>query len=357
MASITFDERRAAYRIFWFEGLRRRSRVVCKLPPGSKRPKKDPPEVLRAKLEAEQEEVATRRDRPADPGRTVGQFLDAYRAWYAGRRAARSLEEFDRARELLGRKAEAARLAEFGRAEAVGHLDRLSASGLAPATVRQRVSLLGGAWTWAIRRGEVASNPWRDLQLPEKEEPGRPSWTPEEFARVLDAARPWLRGVLTIGAHAGLRVGELMAMAWPWVDFADGKLGSVRVPAKASKGGRARRVPLHPTLHDWLAARSRHDDGGPILRGQSGNPIGTRHQVNHAIRSACRRAGLPEVASHAMRRSFGRWAVLGLGPWKGRPVPVYVVSQWLGHRDIKTTMVYLALDESAADDWMAGDGG
>lgn len=359
MATLGYDPRRGSYRVWWHEGTARRSRVVARLPKGTPRPRKDPPEALRALAEAEERELATRADRPADPGRTVGRFLDSYRAHYAGvaRRAARSVEEFDRARSLLGAAAEAVPLAGFGRAHAVAHLDRLTAAGLSPRTIRQRVALLSGAWRRAVRRGEVAANPWRDLDLPDLPEPDRPSWTPEEFARLAAAARPWLRDVLAAGVHTGLRVGELIAMPWAWVEWADGgRLGSIRIPPEAAKSGRSRRVPLHPAAHDLLALRFARDgdDGGPVFRGQAGRPIGTRHQVNHAIRASCRRAGLPEVASHAMRRSFGRWAVLGLGPWRGRPVPVYVVSQVLGHADLRTTTSYLALDDVAADDWLAG---
>lgn len=356
MATAPYDQRRGTYRVFWFEGLKRRSRIVARLPKGTPEPKRRPPEVLRALAEAEEREIASRRDRPGDPERTVGQFLDAYRAYYAEAKAGSSLEEFDRAREMLGAKVERMPLSAFGRKDAVAHLDAIAGADLAPRTVRLRIALISGAWQRGKKRDEVKTNPWRDLDLPGLEEPDRPSWTPAEFAAVFGAARPWLRDVLTIGVHSGLRVGELIALRWGWVDWSDGRFGSIRVPAPSAKSGRSRRIPLHEVAHDTLAARFARDgdDGGPILHGQTGLPINTRHQVNRAIGTACRRAGLAEVTSHAMRRSFGRWAVLGLGPWKGRPIPIYVVSQILGHADIKTTLIYLALDDTSADDWIAG---
>jgi integrase len=283
-------------------------------------------------------------------------MLDAYRAWYEVNRAARSLVEFDRARGLLGPAVEKMPLAEFGRGQAVDYLDRLNAAGLAPATVGMRVALVSGAWRWAARRGEVASSPWRDLPLPGKEEPERPSWTPAEFARLAGAAPPWLRDVLTVGVLSGLRVGELIALPWSWVERAGGKAVAIRVPAEASKSGRNRRVPAHPALTAWLDARLARDgdDGGPILRGRAGRPITTTGRVNKAIASACDKAGLPRASSHAMRRSFGRWIVQGLGPWEGRPGTVYYVSEAYGHADIRVTQDYLDLDASSADDWMSG---
>ena len=210
-----------------------------------------------------------------------------------------------------------------------------------------------------MRREELRSNPWLNLDLPEKVEPDRPSWTPEEFDRLVAVCRPWLRTLLTVGVHTGLRIGELIALRWSWVQWGQGqreRYGSIRVPAEAAKSGRSRRIPLHETIHDLLMQRFLRDgdDGGPILRGQSGRPIRNSKHVALCLNLACKRAGLPEVGTHTMRRTFGRWAVLGVGPWKGRPVPMFVVSRWMGHADMSQTAIYLDLEEVASDDWMSG---
>ena len=76
-------------------------------------------------------------------------------------------------------------------------------------------------------------------------------------------------------------------------------------------------------------------------------------EVGKAVRLACERAGLPrpDAPCHALRRTFGRWAVLG--HLTGRPVPLYVVSRWMGHHSVEMTERYLDLSRESSQEWMA----
>lgn len=359
MASAGYDVSRGVFRVYYHDGLRRRSQVVARLPKGSPRPRRDPPEVTRALAHYGQIELTTRRDRPDDPGRTVGDFLAAYQAWYATERDAGSAKELERACRRLLAWAGKVRLAEFGRSDAVAHLDRLrNDPKLAASTIHKQIGLISGAWSRGQRREELRNNPWKNLDLPEKSEPDRPSWTPSEFERLQAVCRPWLRLLVTVGVYSGLRIGELIELRWSWVEWESGeKYGAIRVPAAQSKSGRSRRVPMCAPLHDLLFERLATEKGekGPILRGQSDRPIRNAKHVGICLGLACERAGLPRVGTHACRRTFGRWATLGRGPWQGKPIPIYAVSKALGHSDLKTTQLYLALDDESADDWFAGD--
>jgi len=126
------------------------------------------------------------------------------------------------------------------------------------------------------------------------------------------------------------------------------------VPVELDKAGKGYVVPLSGRAHDLLQRlyATRGDDGLPILRGRQGRPTNMRVTFV-AITRACKRAGLPvpDSPNHSLRRTFGRWAVLG--HLTGRPVPVYVVSRWLGHSSIEMTERYLALDRGSSEEWMA----
>jgi integrase len=127
---------------------------------------------------------------------------------------------------------------------------------------------------------------------------------------------------------------------------------AIHVPAEIAKSKKSRRIPLHPSASAVLDEIGRRAKGRVFL-GTTGNPL-EESSIRKAIKTACRKAGVGEFSTHAMRRTFGRWAVLGQGPWDGKPIPVYVVSKILGHSSISITMAYLDLDENAADKWIAG---
>jgi integrase len=64
----------------------------------------------------------------------------------------------------------------------------------------------------------------------------------------------------------------------------------------------------------------------------TGHPL-ERSQVSKRFKRALKRAGVREVRFHDLRHTFGtRCAAAG--------VPLRTLQAWMGHTDIKTTMVY-----------------
>ena len=129
---------------------------------------------------------------------------------------------------------------------------------------------------------------------------------------------------------------------------------ALRVRAELDKAGKGYEVPIHPAVADVLRRRRARPElaaSPTVLTGQAGRPT-TPGNVAKAILRACARAGLPRPGSptHHMRRSFGRWAVLG--HLTGRPVPLYVVSRWMGHASVSVTETYLDLRSDESVDWM-----
>jgi integrase len=160
-----------------------------------------------------------------------------------------------------------------------------------------------------------------------------------------------------VGAHTGLRIEALRGLEWRDVEWAapgEGGFGFVRVRPELDKTGKGYRVPVDRACHDVLARRFVHKDAHAafVLTGARGRPIRRTMQTHKAIVSACARAGLERPASpnHHMRRTFGRWAVLG--HLTGQPIPMYVVSKWMGHSSIAMTEHYLALSFDDSAKWM-----
>lgn len=380
MASIIRDRRRGVYLIQWHNGTRWTRATVHKVagwrPGKSTFPAKPPVVVELAKVEYSRRELEARRGtRAVDPGRTVAAFLGDYAAAYARERAEGSRKQLAQAtRTFLGWCA-GAKVAKLEAVTAAvcqrfldwraGQVSRKTGGPIAPARLAQERALLSGAWRRAVKLGELAANPWSATEAPghARARKGarraeKPSWSPEQFAALTAAARPWLRDLLTIGVNTGLRIGALLGLEWRdvrWAKDEGAGFGDIVVRPELDKAGRGYRVPISRACHDALARRFVHRDAHErhVITGDRGKPTRITTAATAIIR-ACKRAGLPEPRpspTHHLRRTFGRWAILG--HLTGRPVPLYVVSRWMGHSTTKMTEEYLNVNQEESRDWMA----
>ena len=135
--------------------------------------------------------------------------------------------------------------------------------------------------------------------------------------------------------RAGLRVSEALALEVADLDFA-GRYPTVKI--RRGKGNKARMVPAHPEL---IAGLQNYLDYGNIRRG----PLFEAHRATvwrwaqTAVSKATSAGLLPpgkRVGTHTLRHSAARH-------WLASGVPINVVSLWLGHASIQTTLVYLKL--------------
>jgi site-specific recombinase XerD len=106
------------------------------------------------------------------------------------------------------------------------------------------------------------------------------------------------------------------------------------------KGGRERLVPLHPELALAISTA-----GGIVKPGQA--LVGmNRLKAWRRIKACAKRANIksPElVGVHTLRHSAARH-------WLSQGIEINRVQLWLGHRNMATTLRYLALTPDAAGD-------
>jgi integrase len=143
-----------------------------------------------------------------------------------------------------------------------------------------------------------------------------------------------------VAAFSGLRLGELLALRWRDVDFANAiihvRRSYVQGQMGAPKSGRVRSVPLIDQAARALDGESRRAYfTGPddlVFGDVVGEP-----QDHWALRkryySALGRARLTRLRFHDLRHSFGTLAV--------QVYPVTDVKEYMGHADLATTMGYV----------------
>lgn len=157
-----------------------------------------------------------------------------------------------------------------------------------------------------------------------------------------DELGPTLALMYRAAAMTGLRQGELIALRWLDVDWLAGRIrvrrsdgrGEFSSP-KSRRGSRS--VPLADELaaeleRHFQSSAFQHDDDLVFAHPVTGQPL-DRSKVRKRFKAALRRAEVRDVRFHDIRHTFGTLMA-------GAGVPIRTISEWMGHRDIKTTMIY-----------------
>lgn len=177
-------------------------------------------------------------------------------------------------------------------------------------------------------------------------------WDFDELDRLETAARsvgPTAHLIVLLGALAGLRLGEQIALQWVDVDIARARLtvrrndwrGHLDVP----KGGRAGAVELCQRLVDALSDHRPRSQllsrDGRVLCREDGSPL-TERIVRRCVEAAERLAGLPARGVHSLRHTFGaHLAIRGASPT--------AIQQLLRHADLAATQRYVHLTPAARE--------
>jgi integrase len=165
------------------------------------------------------------------------------------------------------------------------------------------------------------------------------------------------RVLYLVAAMTGLRQAELLGLRWRDVDWSAHKIRVVHpyvsrrnAPAHAEmfpeesrrkrspkSAHSSRAVPMADRVGGELdlqykASGFQADDDLVFAHPATGSAL-DRHEVSRRFKLALKRAGVREVRFHDLRHTFGtRMAAAG--------VPMRTLQEWMGHADIKTTLIY-----------------
>ncbi len=203
--------------------------------------------------------------------------------------------------------------------------------GLKPSTVTVRLAgarALYAALRWA---GATEADPLRDAH-PQRDlvpawEKRRP-YDPEEVRRLIAAAHGDDLALVLLGAHAGLRVSEMLALR-----CIDVETGRRELLVRKGKGGKPRTVQMSGTLAAALAdlAIADRDRGG--VRAGYVLPYGSAYSAWRRLNLVCARAGVEPRGVHSLRHAAGTRVVQ-------ETQSLEEAARHLGHASIETTRVY-----------------
>jgi integrase len=205
-----------------------------------------------------------------------------------------------------------------------GHLTK-------PATINRELACLKTLFNKAIRNGKAERNPVRGV-IPLKENNIRNRVLSEdEYRLLLEHSADYLKPILKVAYHTGMRRGEILKLSWDKVDL---KRGFIRLEPEDTKTNEGRIVPLHDELIKMFKAMPSGLPGIKVFT-RNGNPISC---VREAFESACRRAAIEGFTFHDLRHTYVTNKCR-----EGHPY--FVIMASTGHKTMSTFKRYNTVSE------------
>ncbi len=220
--------------------------------------------------------------------------------------------------------------------------------GASRSTLSRKTASLRAFTSWAHERGILPSDPALALATARAEQRLPQVLNRNDAERLMEHARSRARdegsvalrdwAILETIYATGIRVSELCGLELTSLERASATLRVV------GKGNKERVVPLTPialvAIERWLGqgrpALAHDDSGSALFIGERGKRVDARI-VRSMIHREAARAGVPDVAPHALRHTAATHLLQGGADLRS-------VQEILGHSSLRTTQRYTHVD-------------
>ncbi len=231
-------------------------------------------------------------------------------------------------------------------------LARMRGEEKAAKTILNVYKLLSQLFTFGVKKGWCTENPCKLVTAPVVRRSKEIRFLSQvELSALLRAVDPDKRpfgstdrALYLTAAMSGLRQGELLALRWRDVDWEASRIRVRRnyvrghwVTPKSTAGSRA--VPLIDLVAGELDRHFKRsvyqgDDDLVFAHPEKGTVLSHR-ALSERFKKALKAAGVRPVRFHDLRHTFGTCIAA-----EGKVAP-RTLQEWMGHGDLKTTMIYL----------------
>ncbi|MEI8390777.1 MAG: tyrosine-type recombinase/integrase [bacterium] len=198
------------------------------------------------------------------------------------------------------------------------------AQGRKPATINRDITILSRMFAMAINEGLINENPCsakkvKPLKVDNQIERYLTVTEERELFRHLE---DYLKPIITILLHTGMRKGECLKLKWQ--DSVD--LKKRMFTLYETKNGKIRKIPMSDTVYNSLKEHSK--DGEYVFTNpMTGEPY---NDIKRAFTRACNDAGIEKLRIHDLRHTAATRMV-------SAGIDLVVVASILGHSDIRIT--------------------
>jgi integrase len=198
-----------------------------------------------------------------------------------------------------------------------------------PATVNRILCRLRHMLNKAVEWEQLDESPMKRLKFLRENNARLRYLSLEECETLINACLvPHMRAIVTVALHTGMRLGEILDLKRPDLDFATGVL-----TVRDSKNGEKRHIPMDSTVVSLLS----QFPGMPGSDYVFPSATGGRWACNQkAFRNARARAGLVDLHFHDLRHTFA-------SQWMMNQGDLYALKEILGHKSIAMTQRYAHL--------------
>lgn len=239
--------------------------------------------------------------------------------WLQGKKLGLAVATYDKYESLLRVHIkpyfEGKELQDISREELQGFFN-LKAEHYSPSTIRElKSAILHQAFHEAVGCQLIPLNPAEYVKIPQVEQRHAKTLTAEEVGRLLKVAEGHYAYIgLAIMLFTGIRRGELLALTWDSVNFAEGELyvsksysptmskGAVLKAPKTKKSVRC--VPLCQSLVSLLRAlKEQAGDDVYICRQKGKDKMVSPRTFDRAVELWSEKAGIEGISSHSFRHT------------------------------------------------------
>lgn len=171
-----------------------------------------------------------------------------------------------------------------------GHLTK-------PATVNRELACLKTIFNKATVNDKAERNPTRGVKkLPENNQRDR-VLSEDEYSRLLVHCPTYIKPIIKVAYHTGMRQGEILNLTWGKLDL---KEGFIYLNPEDTKTQESRDIPLTGELIEFFQAMPR---GLPEVKVfmRNGKPI---NSIREGFESACQKAEIKDFTFHDLRHTF-----------------------------------------------------
>ena len=171
-------------------------------------------------------------------------------------------------------------------------------SGKSAASANLAIGVLRAVFTDARRKGILLTNPAEAAELVHAAPNERQPFTEDAIALLLAAANWEWRGMILLGAHAGLRIGDAAHLKWTAIDLAASTLTFTAQKTARRTHGKPQRIAMHSELHSYFASLPAPNSAGKPIFPSLHNRIAGGHQgLSNAFAILMNRAGIAYTVS------------------------------------------------------------
>lgn len=209
--------------------------------------------------------------------------------------------------------------------EAEGYLKRLQTP-VRPATVNRELSLLKHMFSKAIEWGKCKENPAKKVKKLKGEVKRVRFLMPDEVQILLSSCADYLKPIVTVAVHTGMRKGELLGLKWEQVNFEQGI-----ITLHDTKNSERRDIPMDETVKTVLKGMEKKRDH--VFCNEEGE---TFVRLQRSFEAALKKSGIEDFRFHDLRHTFASNLVMG-------GEDLNTVRELLGHKDLTMTLRYAHL--------------